>query len=693
MTESTSEYKKRIEEIKQSIESEPYMAKMREDIAEGISKTGIRQATVEEQFQTVLDETTGKDVISAPELIAARNGELNLKTRLDKEKQEVTAQLAQTATKEEVAHIVYDVKSLDGIDDVAINRALNNMESGGTLLFSDDVFFVDNDIEKTISQKTTLKFNNSSIKIADGKKLKLTSPKVVETTLANNAYLYDNSVVVKSAFNVESGDIIYIKNDTISESGWSTKKMFTSTVRSVNGGIIGLNNKLHFDFLLTEPGNVVEIYKPVELNFEDLSLTTSTETMSTQIDLTGFIVNMKNVNQNNTANAYAIHLNKCVNSMIETVYVKGGTYPFLVNTCRNIRFKNLNNVGGAIRHMVSSASWSADIFIDGLHGPGSLIESHPSFNVNYKNCDITCTSDFLWNLRSVGGSIENAKIKGSGVINSSPQVQSLFLEDTRLWEKSTFVMKNVILDDVGTGGTFTIGGSKNIYIENCEFPEGTVLRIGVGSNSPGIENLHLKNTKGIKHIMCRSSKLNVYTDKTEENAELNSGYYEVDSLFNTVIRDGSGNAHWENNGSIVNRIEKSTGTPLVIPMKVFTQNKESETLYNFRRTFMTIKLTAILEHNNTGTYDIQENTYHAMVQNISTSSATIAEIPAFSSVNTGITNEDLDISIGNVAVNAESQNASLGVDHYFTFDITLNSARSSPKYSLYYEIKYMGMAN
>lgn len=95
MTESTNEYKKRIEEIKQSIENEPYMAKMREDIAEGISKTGIRQATVEEQFQAVLDETTGKDVISAPELIAARNGKSNLKTRLDDEHAEVTAQLAE----------------------------------------------------------------------------------------------------------------------------------------------------------------------------------------------------------------------------------------------------------------------------------------------------------------------------------------------------------------------------------------------------------------------------------------------------------------------------------------------------------------------------------------------------------------------------------------------------------------------
>lgn len=105
MTESTSEYKKRIEEIKQSIENEPYMAKMREDIAEGISKTGIRQATVEEQFQgvqdhyeatvqekfqniddqfqAVIENTTDKDVISAPEIIVGRGGYATLGERLD----------------------------------------------------------------------------------------------------------------------------------------------------------------------------------------------------------------------------------------------------------------------------------------------------------------------------------------------------------------------------------------------------------------------------------------------------------------------------------------------------------------------------------------------------------------------------------------------------------------------------------
>lgn len=106
MVETTEEYRNRINQLKTSIENEPYIQKMREDIAEGISKTGNRQADIEEQFQEVIDNTTGKDVISAPELIAARNGEVNLKARLDKERQEVAAQLTQTATKTELNEAV-----------------------------------------------------------------------------------------------------------------------------------------------------------------------------------------------------------------------------------------------------------------------------------------------------------------------------------------------------------------------------------------------------------------------------------------------------------------------------------------------------------------------------------------------------------------------------------------------------------
>lgn len=102
MVETTEQYRTRIAQLKTSIENEPLIRKMRGDIAEGISKTGNRQADIEVQFQSVIDGTTGKDVISAPEIIAARNGETNLKTRLDKKEQEVTAQLAQKATKGDI---------------------------------------------------------------------------------------------------------------------------------------------------------------------------------------------------------------------------------------------------------------------------------------------------------------------------------------------------------------------------------------------------------------------------------------------------------------------------------------------------------------------------------------------------------------------------------------------------------------
>src|SRR5690606_36676115 len=73
-------------------------------INEEVENTTDRQDSVEAQFQSVLDETTGKDVISAPEITAARVGAddtnyPNLKGRLDTEYQNLSSQLAQTEHK------------------------------------------------------------------------------------------------------------------------------------------------------------------------------------------------------------------------------------------------------------------------------------------------------------------------------------------------------------------------------------------------------------------------------------------------------------------------------------------------------------------------------------------------------------------------------------------------------------------
>ena len=85
-------------EVRESLASG--LEAMSEDVVDNKNRQSIvesRQDSVESQWQNVVDETTGKDVISAPEIIAARNGKPNLKQRLDDENEEVTRQLAHTA--------------------------------------------------------------------------------------------------------------------------------------------------------------------------------------------------------------------------------------------------------------------------------------------------------------------------------------------------------------------------------------------------------------------------------------------------------------------------------------------------------------------------------------------------------------------------------------------------------------------
>lgn len=84
-------------EVRESLASG--LEEMSSDVVENEVRQSVvesRQDNVESQWQAVSDEMTDKDVISAPEIIAARDGEANLKARLDKEHQEVTAQLAHT---------------------------------------------------------------------------------------------------------------------------------------------------------------------------------------------------------------------------------------------------------------------------------------------------------------------------------------------------------------------------------------------------------------------------------------------------------------------------------------------------------------------------------------------------------------------------------------------------------------------
>ena len=100
MAETTEQYRARINQLKTSIENEPLIKKMRDDIAEGISKTGNRQADIEVRQDTLEDDfvavqqDASSTSPSGAEVAVARAGFTTLDERLTKKEQEVTAQFA-----------------------------------------------------------------------------------------------------------------------------------------------------------------------------------------------------------------------------------------------------------------------------------------------------------------------------------------------------------------------------------------------------------------------------------------------------------------------------------------------------------------------------------------------------------------------------------------------------------------------
>lgn len=150
-------------EVRESLASG--LEEMSSDVVENEGRQSVvegRQDSVESQWQAVSDEMTDKDVISAPEIIAARDGEPNLKAKIDKNYNEVTAQLAQTAS-------YLDDKKIDRGNVLLNDLNKNSVKFDGTWFtsqFLDDLSKGVLDVTNVLDDSlTTSKFVDKSVTV------------------------------------------------------------------------------------------------------------------------------------------------------------------------------------------------------------------------------------------------------------------------------------------------------------------------------------------------------------------------------------------------------------------------------------------------------------------------------------------------------------------------------------------------
>jgi hypothetical protein len=198
-----------IRKLANDIRTKIYGREVRESLAQGIEEAGNiadqtreRQDSVEALFQSVLDETTGKDVNSAPEILAARvsadgTQHSNLKKRLDAEHSQLSAQLTQTESNIGLTNLVAK-------DNIPSDHLKENISFG---VSSFGIFFDGINSPETTIRDLFLKNNTNYILSArvrgNGERIRFQS--YPDGAFISQDFVVENDGVIEYEFN--TGDI------------------------------------------------------------------------------------------------------------------------------------------------------------------------------------------------------------------------------------------------------------------------------------------------------------------------------------------------------------------------------------------------------------------------------------------------------------------------------------------------------
>ena len=362
------------------------------------NETKGRQDTIETQFNSVQQELTDKDPISAPEIIVARNGEPTLSARLDKEYQEVTAKLAR---------IEYNASEFcvvgDGVHDdtLALQEAITTSKNSKLSFEKNSLIKISGSMNIDLDNDVEIDGNGSTIILEGGERNVLRVQSTHFKTIQITALEKNQSVI--ELVNVDGlavGDGLVIESDEIfaERIGYPIenhyRKGFTTKVRDIVG------NSIHID--------------PLPYSF-----TSGFTTTLKFYKKNSFILkNVTIINNGTDINRNSIFLENVFEGYIENITIKNDDYACMVlsNTCdfniKNIEIgaKDVVNIDlnygiylngstntildnlhiETIRHcimMIERPCVNIDIRNSRLHSKsGASVDSHSSWSYKVTNC-------------------------------------------------------------------------------------------------------------------------------------------------------------------------------------------------------------------------------------------------------------------------------------------------------------------
>lgn len=566
---------------------------------------------------------------------------------------------------------------------------------GGTMFFAPGEYHIETELYVTLSVPFIMDLNGQTVTVHPDISIYINAQSFgTGLSLASAIARGSQTINLTNASTVQEGDILYFSESVAMESAWNTPRLATYSVRKKTGNTITLTAKSKMPF--STSATIIHYRPPSrmtvkngEIRLQGGTIGVSGESRALRVrgfrgatidDLT--FTGDQEWDESGPVGV-GLSLERCVDTRVVNPHAELLSMGVLLNTSYNTLVSNMT--AERIRGPVIPGSWADGVMVNGLvtNDVYKTVESHPAFDVNYANV-VAKHDRVLPNMRSVGGSITNARIyvemddSGAG-----PHWHSLELTDPSWYDDAVLSLTDVEIISPNLVDKSAIA-AKHGHFKGSDviayLPSAGASAVGNWGHRGELRSLSLSNCRnpdgtpwGRRTFRTEVSVL----DPPNVPAYLSGGVHHIDP-FRTFVttKDGVLTCY----GRLLPNGASTSNT-----VRIHTNAMGGGSLNNFPNyVYGVLKLRLMVQRISSSSpdFDIKTEEYRFRHVISAPSSVDFPTTPAFSDDSTRST-----ITLSSPSQAGVTQLGTHFPDTYVQFDLTVSSSVSVPNYSMTYELE------
>lgn len=560
-------------------------------------------------------------------------------------------------------------------------------------------------ISPILTKDTKIDFNGQLCQF-DGGRVSLKAATVASgRTLNANAARYAFQISMGDTSGIQQGDILFINTSITPSADWSDTKKDCVTVKGVTGSLVDLFEPLNFHYTTADAGLTITVYRAKQLQLNDANL----QLIAADGDATGRVMidvyGMRGVTIDRptikgqrpftrTTNIYrvGIQMLACIDTTVNNTKSEAMSYP--IGAYFASRTIHENDTEGKYNHHtnIDCGDWSSDYFLDGLVSSDCYqsLNTHPVLRAYAQNFQVH--NDFgLLNWRCVGGGLRDGVV--NSLENDTAEIAQYQNAPMTAAYKYLYDDADLYFDNVDyrvpnriTKAPVAVRFGRNVSVSNSKMSDFWVSFAA----RDDVKSLVIGSGNRFGAAWSRTPKKdNILTTTRIDvdcplDADLISGVYHINPR-EKMVPHSKGRLACR--GAVdSNQSGAATFTAsLRIHVNAFSDSDQANVILG------KLKLFATVLHQNAGRFSTQEKHFNFEFDVQATSAVNAPLVATYTSGLSGQINESVSIAIGAPSFAGVSQ-IGTSVDHYIEFPVTVSSGRTSPVYSLTYDLEMIRAA-